>query len=80
MVRLIETVRLDAGEETSVERILNRVLLDDGAGIYAAAIEPEAITRLGVEVERAPLVGSGNLRSIDPQRLATRLVGMALGR
>lgn len=80
VVRLIETVRLDAGEETSVERILNRVLLDDGAGVYAAAIDPEAITRLGVEVERAPLVGSGSLRSIDPQRLATRLVGMALGR
>jgi CofD-related protein of GAK system len=86
--RIIDQVRLDAGEDTPVERILNWVLIDRRDGHYETRIDPARLKELGVEVVDAPLVAdlqgdegdeSAPLRSrerIDSQRLCEILLSL----
>lgn len=72
---LIRYVRADAGAETAVDRILNRVILCE-AGDYPMAPDIQGIEDLGLEVIRLDLKGSRPGPELDGEKLAEALINL----
>jgi len=74
--RILETVRLDAGEETPADQILDLVLIDSERGRYEQALDLARVKELGVEVLDLTLVRDSGWPLIDAITLARTLLSL----
>ncbi|MCP5040412.1 MAG: GAK system CofD-like protein [bacterium] len=77
VVRLIEAVRRDAGEDTPTERILDLVAIDSQRGLYETPLDLARVKEQGVEVLDVELVKDGAWPLIDAGALAQCLLSLA---
>ena len=77
VMRLLATLRLDAGSETPASHLIDFVVVDSLRGNYPNGLELEQLHELGVSVVDLPLVSATNPPDLDPDRLARVLLSLA---
>ncbi len=78
VARILEAVRLDAGDDVPASRILDLVALDSTRGRYSLALDTPRVKELGVDVVDVPLVREdGRWPLIDARTLAECLLSLA---
>ena len=73
---LVDALRRDAGEDTAVGALLERVLLDTNPESYPDPADLARLDALGVQPISAELVTDASRPGIDPQRLASLLLAL----
>ena len=76
-MRLLATLRLDAGSETPASHLLDFVVVDSLRGNYPYGLELEQLQDLGVSIVDLPLVSATSSPDLDPDRLARVLLSLA---
>jgi len=74
---LVRYVRLDAGHDLPISRIVNVVLLDRNPAHYAMVVDVERLERMGVQVIQLELVNDVSHPHAHPQRLTEALLSLA---
>ena len=75
--RLLRALRADAGETTSAERLIDRVLLDSCPDVYDAPPDLSLLDRLGVAYSTIPLVQQDGHGRVEAERLTEILVSLS---
>jgi CofD-related protein of GAK system len=73
---LVRYVRLDAGLDLPINRIVNVVLMDRNPAHYTTAVDVERLERMGVQVIQLELVNEASHPHAHPQRLTEALLSL----
>lgn len=73
---IVEYVRRDAGQDSSISDIVQSVILDESDSSYVIPVDEERLLRLGVDVLRFPLVQAGQTPCHDSQCVTELLLSL----